>query len=109
MRSSETFALTWRDIDLEAGIASINESRNMGMTAATKTVNSERIIQIDQALISILKLLPSRELGIPHVFVGKRGTPMTKKMGRALLESADKKGWYPTAPEILRDVAHYYH
>jgi integrase len=69
MRPAETFALTWRDIDLEAGTVSINKSRNMGMTAATKTANSERIIQIDEALISIVKLLPSRALGIPHVFV----------------------------------------
>lgn len=79
MRPSETFALTWRDIDLQAGTVSINKSRNMGATAATKTVNSERIVQIDQTLIDILKLLPSREVGIEHVFVGKTGNPMSKK------------------------------
>jgi integrase len=79
MRPSETFALTWRDIDLQAGTISINKSRNMGETAATKTGNSERIIQIDQTLIDILKLLPSRGLGIEHVFVGKTGNPMSKK------------------------------
>ena len=79
MRPSETFALTWADIELGRGTISINKSRNMGATGATKTVNSERIIQIDQALIDILKLLPSRELGIEHVFVGKTGNPMSKK------------------------------
>ena len=79
MRPSETFALIWRDIDLQAGTVSIIKSRNMGATAATKTVNSERIIQIDQSLIDILKLLPSREVGIEHVFVGKTGNPMSKK------------------------------
>lgn len=79
MRPSETFALEWKDIDFERGTVSITKSRNMGAVSATKTAHSDRIIQIDQALIDILKLLPSRELGIPNVFVGKRGMPMTKK------------------------------
>lgn len=79
MRPSESFALTWADVDLEAGTVSINKSRNMGTTAATKTGNSERIIPIDDTLIRVLKLLPSRELGLEHVFVGKRGEPMSKK------------------------------
>jgi len=79
MRPSETFALTWQDIDLEHGVVSINKSRSAGEIAATKTKNSERIIQIDQALIDLLKLLPSRQVGIEHVFVGKRGDPMSKK------------------------------
>jgi integrase len=79
MRPSETFGLTWQDIDLEAKILSINKSRVMGITAATKTANSERVIPLDDALIGILKLLPSLELGLEHVFVGKRGEPMSKK------------------------------
>jgi integrase len=79
MRPSEAFALTWPDVDLAAGTVSINKSRNMGVTAATKTGNSERIIPIDETLVGILKLLPSRELGLDHVFVGKRGEPMSKK------------------------------
>ena len=41
MRPSETFALTWRDVDLSAGAVSINKSRNMGTTAATKTAKSD--------------------------------------------------------------------
>jgi integrase len=79
MRPSETAALTWADVNLEAGTVSINKSRNMGTTAATKTANSERIIPVDEPLLAILKLLPSRELGLEHVFVGKRGDPMSKK------------------------------
>ena len=51
----------------------------MGTEAATKTANSERIIPVDESLVEILKLLPSRELGLTHVFVGKRGEPMSKK------------------------------
>jgi len=67
MRPSETAALTWADVNLEAGTVSINKSRNMGTTAATKTANSERIIPVDEPLLAILKLLPSRELGLEHV------------------------------------------
>ena len=51
-------------MDFERGTVSINKSRNMGALGATKTANSERTIEIDQGLIEILKLLPSRELGI---------------------------------------------
>ena len=79
MIPSETFALTWADVDLARGTVSINKSRNMGVTAATKTANSDRIIPLDERLTEILKLLPSRELGLEHVFVGKRGEPMSKK------------------------------
>jgi integrase len=32
MRPSETFGLTWRDVDLDAGTVSINKSRNMKAT-----------------------------------------------------------------------------
>jgi integrase len=79
MRPSETFGLTWRDIDLDAGTILINKSRNMKAENPTKTANSERLIRIDEALIKLLKLLPSRALQIPNVFVGKLGNPMTKK------------------------------
>lgn len=79
MRPSETFALIWADIDLEQGTVSISRSRNMGTEAATKTANSERIIPIDETLVSLIKLLPSADLGLDHVFVGKRGEPMSKK------------------------------
>ncbi len=79
MRPSETAALLWADIDLEAGTVSLNKSRNMGTEAANKTANSERLIPVDEHLVSILKLLLSRELGLKHVFVGKRGDPMSKK------------------------------
>src|SRR5690242_10620545 len=56
MRPSETFALTWRDVHLEGKTVSINKSRDMGVTAVTKTANSERIIPLDGRLIEILKL-----------------------------------------------------
>jgi integrase len=82
MRPSETFALTWRDVNLEGKTVSINRSRSLGVTAATKTAHADRIIPLSDALVSILKLLPSRKLGIEHVFVGKFGDPMSKKWGQ---------------------------
>ena len=109
MRPSETFAVTWRDVNFTAGTLSINKSRNMGVTSATKTANADRIIPLDERLVGILKLLPSLELGLEHVFVGKRGEPMSKKWAeRALLEKAAKKTWYQ-APQILCDPAHYHY
>ncbi|MET0500744.1 MAG: site-specific integrase [Candidatus Binatia bacterium] len=78
-RPSEASALTWADVDLERGTVSVNKSRNMGTEAATKTANSERIIPVDGRMVEILKLLPSRDLGLQYVFVGKRGEPMSKK------------------------------
>ncbi len=80
--SARPFVAAWKpgsDVDLEQGTVSVNKSRNMGTEAATKTANSERIIPVDESLVEILKLLPSRELGLTHVFVGKRGEPMSKK------------------------------
>ena len=91
MRPSETFGLTWPDTDLEVGKVWINKSLTMGNIGATKTEHAERIIQIDETLIGILKLLPSRELGIRHVFVGKRGTPMTKKWAEHFWKEPLKK------------------
>jgi integrase len=91
MRPSETFALTWADVDLDRGTVAVNKSRNMGTTAATKTGNSERIIPIDSTLVDILKLLPSRELGLDHAFVGKRGEPMSKKWAEHFWKGPLKK------------------
>ena len=52
-------------------------SRYMGVTSATETANSERIIPLDEHVIVILKLLPSRELRLEQVLVGKREEPMS--------------------------------
>ena len=91
MRPSETFALTWPDIDLEGKTVSIHKSRVMGVTAATKTAHSDRIIPLDEKLVSILKLLPSKALGLEHVFVGKRGDPMSKKWAEHYWQKPLKK------------------
>ena len=63
----------------------------MGVTAATKTANSDRIIKLDDRLIDILKLLPSRELGLEQVFVNKRGEPMSKKWAENYWKAALKR------------------
>jgi len=77
MRPSETHALTWRDIDFAAETVNVVKSRDMGATAPTKKPKHRRRIKIDSALVDILKLLPSRELGLEHVFVNKRGEPLS--------------------------------
>jgi len=78
-------------VDLAGGTVSINKSRNMGITAATKTANSDRLIPVDETLVGILKLLPSRQLGIEHVFVGKRGEAMSKKWAEHFWKGPLKK------------------
>jgi hypothetical protein len=51
----------------------------MGEEGATKTEGADRMNPIDEPIIEVLKLLPSRQVGIDDVFAGKRGNPMTKK------------------------------
>lgn len=79
MRPSEASALTWNDVDLEAGTIAIRKSRDMGKTSATKTTGSHRIIPISEAVKLVLLLLPSRDLGLSHVFVNKFGRALSKK------------------------------
>jgi integrase len=78
-RPSETAGLTWKDVDLEVGTITINRSLVQGEEDATKTEGADRIIKTDQPVLDVVRLLPSRELGLPEVFVGKRGNPMSKK------------------------------
>ena len=79
MRLSETFGLLWKDIDLERERATINNSRSMDAIGATKIKQSERTIEIDRALIDILKLLPTKGVGIDYVIVGKLGGALLEK------------------------------
>jgi integrase len=108
MRPSETAALTWADVNLEAGTVSISKSRNMGTTAATKTANSERIIPVDEPLLAILKLLPSRELGLEHVLSASVAINV-KEMGSAQLEGMLGCAWHRPAQAVLQLSAHGYH
>ena len=79
MRPSEAAGLKWRDVDLENGIVSICRSSVMTRVGATKTKNSERIFPIGQEILDLLEYLPSKAVGLEHVFVNKFGRPMTKK------------------------------
>lgn len=78
-RPSETAALEWSDVDFDAHTVTINRSLVRGQLGATKTQGSERILPLGPDVMRLLKVLPSRRLGLPHVFVGKRGKPMSKK------------------------------
>jgi integrase len=78
-RPSETAALTWPDVDLDRGAVGIRKSLVEGALGATKTQGADRLIPVSQGVLDILRILPSRELGLEYVFVGKRGNPMTKK------------------------------
>jgi len=79
MRPSEAAALRWPDVDLEALTISITKSRDKGKDSPPKTKHSDRIIKITPGLAELIRILPSRELGLEFVFVNKLGRPMTKK------------------------------
>src|SRR5215471_8977637 len=79
MRPSEVSALTWKDVNLETRTVSITKSRYMGDDSAPKTYASSREIEVHEDVIQALKLLPSRALGIKHVFINKDGKPMNAK------------------------------
>jgi integrase len=51
----------------------------MGSDAGPKTSGSKWTIQIFEAVVKILELLPSRALGLKQVFVNKDGRPMNAK------------------------------
>jgi len=63
----------------------------MGVMGATKKVKSERKIEINNALVSLLKLVPSPPLELPNVFVGMREMPMTKKWAEHFWKGPLKK------------------
>ncbi len=79
MRPSEASALTWADVDLERRTISISKSRYMGTESAPKTSGSKRAIIVAEQVADVLKILPSRALGLSYVFVNKLGEPMDAK------------------------------
>ena len=92
MRPSEASALEWGDVDLNMGRIWITKSRSRGAVAAPKTAKSHRHIQVSADVVSVLRLLPSRGLGISTVFLNKYGEPVdSKKWGEWYLTPALKK------------------
>jgi len=79
MRPSEAAALTWGDVDLEAKTIAIARSRYMGTDSAPKTSHSNRTIEISAPVVEVLRLLPSRKLGLAYLFLNKFGEPMSAK------------------------------
>jgi integrase len=79
MRPSEATALTWANVNLEHRTISISKSSYMGSESGTKTTGSARVIQFGERVADVLRILPSRELGLSHVFVNKFGDPMNAK------------------------------
>jgi integrase len=83
MRPSESAGLTWNDIDWEANTITIVKSHITGEVGdddgETKTENSNRVIEMEDGVRRVLEMLPSRDLGLPVVFLGKRGDAMSKK------------------------------
>ena len=79
MRPSEASALIQNDIDLETRRISISKSRYMGTESAPKTSHSNRTIEISEAVAEVIRLLPSRALGLKYVFLNKLGEPMNAK------------------------------
>ena len=79
MRPSEASALTWANVDLEHRTISISKSRYMGSEGEPKTRGSARVIQFDERVTDVLRTLPSRKLGLNHVFLNKYGDPMNAK------------------------------
>jgi len=92
MRPSELSALEWSDIDLEAGRLWITKSRSRGAVASPKTAKSHRQIEVTPGVVQVLRLLPSRALGIKTAFLNKYGDPVdSKKWGEWYLTPALKK------------------
>ena len=54
----------------------------MGTESAPKTSASARVIVVGERMVDVLKILPSRALGLSYVVVNKLGEPMdAKKLG----------------------------
>jgi integrase len=79
MRPSEASALTWANVDLEQRTLTILKSRYAGTDSLPKTSGSARVIEFSEEVAKVLKILPSKELGLSYVFLNKFGQPMNAK------------------------------
>jgi len=79
MRPSEAAGLQWADINFENRTFWITRSRVLHEDQPTKTGKSTRRIEVNQDVMCLLAILPSRQLGLKYVFVNKFGKPMHAK------------------------------
>ena len=87
-RPSEIIALKWGDIDFRSGTLSICKSYYMGEVGPTKTVASERVIQLGMPVIEALKAIkPLHVTEKDLVFKNIEGRPIDEDKWR-------KKYWY---------------
>ncbi|CAM3557862.1 tyrosine-type recombinase/integrase [Parendozoicomonas haliclonae] len=89
IRTGELMPLTWGDVDLDKGVASINKRVYSGEEDDPKTVSSTRLVDLDPPAIEALmreKERTGRDSGV--VFVGSR-----KKRKTPCRQSAYSKGF----------------
>lgn len=80
-RESEVTALRWGDVDMVRGRVSIRRSRVRGKEAATKTMRSDRTIElVPEALAPLARIYPVGAVGPDlHVFRGPRGSAIRQQ------------------------------
>jgi integrase len=79
MRPSEAAGLQWADVNFAGRTISITKSRVLHEDQPTKTTKSVRRIEVNEDVMRLLEILPSRQLGLKYVFVNKFGKPMHAK------------------------------
>lgn len=96
LRSSETRALTWEDIDFKNSTLSVNKSiqcQKIGEyeICDVKTRSSNRIIMIDRITLSLLQKLKDESITDKGFVFNKNGFPMTINFCKYSVKQACKK------------------
>ena len=99
MRPNEAYALTWDDINLEAGTINIDKGMVEGVEGTTKTESSERVVPMANTLLEYFKTLTPRP---GFLFVSKSGGPMTGDIDRVWKRACIKAGVEYRKPYVLR-------
>jgi integrase len=74
LRPSEALGLQWRDVDLRRKVISVRRGRTRWGAGMTKTVASEREVDVVPRLLVELQTLAASGRGQAYVFTGPRGT-----------------------------------
>ncbi len=73
LRPSEALALEWRDLDMQRKVISVRRGRTRWGDGMTKTVASEREVDLRDSLQLELQVLSGKRRGEDYVFTGSRG------------------------------------